>query len=174
VIYVDYIRKLGHVDKEPQYLVPGRVQFVAPMSRRCLRRLSVKARRQQLKLERADRARGVVLLLANEVALEQMLTFSELISSPPFLVASGEPPAIPGEPHKGHRSPPSDIVYGIVPDGVASVALLSERNPELTVQVTSNFFAIEVPSSFHHGGATVVWRDAGGHTLNGRAEGSLR
>jgi len=60
-----------------------------------------------------------------------------------------------------------------MPDGVASVALLSERNPELPVQVTANFFAIEVPPAFHHGGATVVWRDAGGHTLKGRAEGAL-
>jgi hypothetical protein len=166
-IYADYIRKLGSVGGEPEYVVPARVQTVAPMSRRCLRRLSAKARRQQLKLERADRARGVVFLFGNSLFLLSIETYSELIGYPPFLVTGGEPPVIPGEPPvvKAPASPHPDVVYGIVPDGVASVALLSEDNPEITVQVTANFFVIEVPSSFHHGGATVVWRDASGRTL---------
>jgi hypothetical protein len=173
VIYADYVRELGSAGGEQEYLVPARVQTVAPMSPRCLRRLSIKARRRQLKLERADRARGVVVLFGNPLHLLCAETYRELIGRPPFLVTGGEPPSIPGEPHKGSASPHPDLVYGIVPDGVASVALLSERNPELTVRVTANFFAIEVPPAFHHAGATVVWRDAGGHTLKGRAEGAL-
>lgn len=173
VIYADYMRELGSAGGEQDYVVPARVQTVTPMPPRCLRRLSVRARRQQLKLERADRARGVVLLFGNSSYLFSVETYSELIGRPPFLVSGGEPPSILGVPHERPANPHPDVVYGIVPDGVASVALLSERNPELPVQVTANFFAIEVPPAFHHGGATVVWRDAVGHTLKGRAEGAL-
>lgn len=173
LIYADYIRELGSVEGEPEYVVPARVQVVAPMGSRCLRRLSVKDRRHQLKLQRADRARGVVLLFGNSLFLLSMDTYSELTAHPSFLVSGGEPPKIPGEPAETPSGATTDVVYGIVPDGVASVALLSEHNPELTAQITANFFAFEVPASFHRGGATIVWRDASGHQLKGRAEGAL-
>jgi hypothetical protein len=73
VIDADYIRRLGSVGGEPEWLVPGRVQLTVPMSRRCLRRLSVKARRHRLKLEGADRARGVVLQLVARWAASPLI-----------------------------------------------------------------------------------------------------
>jgi hypothetical protein len=152
VIYVDYIRKLG-VGKDAQYLVPARVQTVAPMSRGCLQRLPVKARRQQLALERADRARGVVLLLGDGSFAEFIVTYRELISSYDTFQSGG------GGPQK------TVVLYGIVPDGVFSVGLLSEKNAAITTQVTENFFSLEVPPSFQHGSVTTIWRDANGHTL---------
>ena len=57
------------------------------------------------------------------------------------------------------------FMYGIVPDGVSSVAMLFEDNSEIAVQVPANFFSIEIPPSHAHGQATFVWRDVGGHTL---------
>jgi hypothetical protein len=158
VIDADYIRRLGSVGGEPDYLVPARVQIVGPMSRRCLRRLSVKARRRQLKLERADRARGVVLLGSGTI-----VTYGELIDKG-YVVTFGAPEL--GVP---------EFVYGIVPDGPSSVTLLPEsapgvtppeiEPPGITAQVTENFFSIEVPPPLHYHMATVIWRDASGRTL---------
>jgi hypothetical protein len=158
VIDADYVRKLGSVDGYSKYLIPARVRVTAPMSRRCLRRLSDKDRRYQLKLEKADRARGVVLLFDGSI-----VTYGELIGEPSVSVFGGPPPVIPGLPP---LSATPEVAYGIVPDGVFSVTLLSENNPPLTAQIATNFFSIEVPSSFHHGSlATVIWLDASGHTL---------
>jgi hypothetical protein len=172
VIDADYIRKLGFVGGKPEYLAPARVQLVAPMSRRCLQRLSAKARRHQLKLERADRARGVVLLFSGSI-----VTYSELIGTPSFSVLGGPGPVIPGLPPALLETPASttpEVAYGIVPDGVASITLLSENNPPITAQATANFFSIKVPPSFHHGGlATAIWRDASGHTLKSGFGGIL-
>jgi hypothetical protein len=171
VIDADYIRRLGSVGGEPGFLIPARVQLVAPISRRCLRRLSVKARRLQLKLERADRARGVVLLFAGAI-----VTYSELIGGDAVVTSSGPPPMIPGLPPGVVETPASvtpEVEYGIVPDGVSSVTLLSENNPPITTQVTTNFLSIEVSPSFHHGQATLVWRDASGHTLKSLPERAI-
>ncbi len=169
VIDADYIRKVGFVGGRPEYVAPARVLTVAPISRRCLRRLSLKAHRYQLKLERADRARGVVLLFSGSI-----LTYSELISGAQTGVLGGAPPVIPGALPIGAETPTSastEFVFGIVPDGVSSVTLRSEDNPDIMAPVAVNFFSIEVPASFHHGSATVIWRDATGRTLPASAEG---
>jgi len=115
VIYADYMRELGSAGGEQDYVVPARVQTVTPMPPRCLRRLSVRARRQQLKLERADRARGVVLLFGNSSYLFSVETYSELIGRPPFLVSGGEPPSILGVPHERPANPHPDVVTGSCP-----------------------------------------------------------
>jgi hypothetical protein len=141
VVYADYIRRLGSVDGYPEYLVPVQVQIVAPMSRRCLRRLSAKARLRQVKLEAADRARGVVLALTGR--------------------ASGPIPARSGVPGGGWTT--ATGYAGIVPDGVSSVTVILDNNAEATAQVTDNFFSIQVPSP--QVVATVIWRDGSGHTL---------
>jgi hypothetical protein len=165
VIDADYIRRLGSVGGSPEYLVPARVRLAAPMSRRCLRRLSVKARRHQLKLERADRARGVVLLFTGpnpeSAPLGKGDTYSQLINE--GLFTSSQAADAPG------------VESGIVPDGVSSVALLLENNRavlpspnvEITAQVTANFFSIEIPPPrlATVGPATLIWRDASGRTL---------
>jgi hypothetical protein len=59
------------------------------------------------------------------------------------------------------------LLYGIVPDGVSSIALLfpENNNTEITTQVTENFFLIAIPPPLQHGVAAVIWRDARGRTL---------
>jgi hypothetical protein len=168
VIDADYIRSLGSVGGSTVRLIPARVQLTVPMSRRCLRRLSVKARRHRLKLERADRARGVVLLLAGGPVGGFPInwrTYRQLINE--GFWSSSQGADVPG------------VGYGIVPDGVSSVALLLEYNAgrapatccspnvEITAQVTANFFSIEIPPPrlYTVGPATLVWRDASGRTL---------
>jgi hypothetical protein len=155
VVYADYIRRVGFVGGEPEFLIPARVQIVAPMSHRCLRQLSGKDRQQQLKLEKADRARGVILVLVRPTSVGTVVTYRELIGGPDLLREIRVPttPAF------------ADLMYGVVPDGVSSVVLLSENNPEITVLVTTNFFSIEVPLAVSLGLATVIWRDASGHSL---------
>jgi hypothetical protein len=168
VIDADYIRSLGVVGGSTVRLIPARVQLAVPMSRQCLRRLSVKARRHRLKLERADRARGVVLLLAGGPMggfPPSWRTYSQLINE--GFWSSSQGADVPG------------VGYGIVPDGVSSVALLLEYNSggapatccspnvEITAQVTANFFVIEIPPPrlYTVGPATLIWRDASGRTL---------
>jgi hypothetical protein len=174
VIDADYIRRLGSVGGHPEWLAPARVQLVAPMSSRCLRRVSVKARRHQLKLERADRARGVVLLFGGGA-----VTYSELIGGTVWGIGGPVPPVpvIPGAPPvvETPASATPEFVFSIVPDGVSSVTLLPESPPGVTppeieppgimAQVTENFFSIEVPPPLQHRMATVIWRDASGRTL---------
>jgi hypothetical protein len=153
VIDADYIRKLGSVSGgSSEYLVPAQLALVPPMSSRCLRRLSAKARRRQLKLERADRARGVVLLLVSSESSQQAsYRYTQLID--------GNINITEGTPHGPLYE------YGVVPDGVSSVTLLFENKSEISAQVTANFYSIDVPPQLQHGQAIPTWRDASGHTI---------
>ncbi len=153
VIDADYIRKVGSVFRESsEYLVPAQLELVSPMSSRCLRRLSVKARRRQLKLERADRTRGVVLLLvSSETSQQASYSYTQLIDGNINLTEG----AFHGPLYE----------YGVVPDGVSTVTLLLENKSELSAHVANNFYSIAIPPPLQHGQAIPVWRDASGHTI---------